>query len=684
MNTTLIPRDISWLSFNHRVLQEANDKTVPLIERLKFLGIFSNNLDEFFRVRVASIKREEENPLLSNKNHKQAHELIEQITDRVIELQDLFEQTYTGVEKELEQANIFIVNENNLTPEQQQYVRNYFFEKIRMSSVPIMLNSAPNFPYLKDRVIYLAVKLHGATDPLLPKEQYSIIELPTELFSRFVKLPNIAQREYIILLDDVIRYCLKDIFAIFNYKNIEAYTLKVTRDAELELDNDLSKSYTEKLTSGIKKRKRGKPVRINYDEDMPKDLLNYLVKKLRMKEENNVIPGGRYHNFRNFMNFPTIGASALHYPSLKTLAHVDFIGQTSLLNVIERKDVLLTFPYHNYGYVTDILREAAIDPHVESIKITLYRIAENSSIAYTLLNAIKNGKRVYVVLELQARFDEENNIYWANKLQEAGAIVRFGIPGLKVHSKLFIITKKVADKQVQIASIGTGNFNENTARVYTDYSLLTANKAITTEVDKVFNFFQINYQTGTYTQLLVAPFYMRNRFEQLIDNEIKAAKANKPASLFFKLNNMEDHGMIQKLYDASNAGVNVKLIVRGICCLVPGIKNQSENITVISVIDQYLEHSRVYCFGNGGKELMYISSADIMSRNLDERTEVACPIVDESIKKEIKTQLDLHWNDNVKARVINYAQANTLVKNKRKKVRSQLAIYVHLQQQLSN
>ncbi len=684
MSTTLIPRDISWLSFNHRVLQEANDATVPLVERLKFLGIFSNNLDEFFRVRVASIKREEDNPLLSNKNHKHAHELIEQITNRVIELQDLFEQTYNTVEKELGQANIFIVNEHNLTVEQQLYVRNYFFSNMRMSSVPIMLNSAPNFPYLKDRVIYLAIKLHGANNAQLPEQQYSIIELPTELFSRFLKLPNIAKREYIILLDDVIRFCLKDIFAIFDYENIEAYAVKVTRDAELELDNDLSKSYTEKLTSGLKRRKKGKPVRLNYDENIPADLLNYLVKKLRMKDENNVIPGGRYHNFRNFMKFPQVGASTLHNTELKVLSHPDFVGQTSLLNVIENKDVLLTFPYHNYSYVTDILREAAIDPLVESIKITLYRIAENSSIAYTLLNAIKNGKRVYVVLELQARFDEENNIYWANKLQEEGAIVRFGIPGLKVHSKLFLITKRVLNSTIQIASIGTGNFNENTARVYTDYSLLTANTLITTEVNKVFNFFQINYQTGTYKNLLVAPFFMRNRIEQLIDNEITAAKNKKTAGLFFKINNLEDERIINKLYDASNAGVTVKLIVRGICCLVPGIKNQSENITVVSIIDQYLEHSRVYCFANQGKELMYISSADVMSRNLDERTEVACPILDPSIQTEIKTHLNLHWADNVKARIINQKQSNTLVKNKRKKVRSQLAIYQHLQQQLSN
>ncbi len=675
-NEILTHRDISWLAFNHRVLQEAADKNVPLIERLKFLGIFSNNLDEFFRVRVATIKREEDNPNVSAKSKKVAHHLIERITDRVIELQDLFNETFVQVEKLLEGENIFIINESELTKLQQDFVKKYFHDKVRASLVPIMLSEAPNFPYLKDRSIYLAIKLSEPRDTKTEiLEQYSVIQLPTDVLPRFIELPKVGDKNYIILLDDVIRFCTKEIYAIFNFQKIEAFTIKITRDAELELDNDFTKSYTEKLVVSLKKRKRGKPVRLNYDEQMPQSMLNYIVRKLKMKDENNVIPGGRYHNFRNFIQFPHLGKLNLLNDKIQALIHSAFEGQQSLLNQIIKKDVLLSFPYHSFNNLVDVLREAAIDPTVESIKITLYRVAEDSAVAYTLLNAMKNGKRVYVIVELQARFDEENNIYWANKLQEEGAIVKFGIPGLKIHSKLILITKRVENKLIQIASIGTGNFNEKTSQIYTDYNLLTANETLTKEVATVFNFFQVNYQTGNYTHLLVAPFSMRLRFEQLIAQEITNAKKKLPASLFFKFNNLEDEKMIHQLYEASKAGVTIKLIVRGICCLKPGIKGLSENIEIISIIDQFLEHARVFIFHNNGNPKMFISSADLMTRNLDIRTEVATPIYEKHIFDEILNHLNIQWSDNVKARKINQDLTNEYVKNKKKLVRSQLAIY---------
>lgn len=672
-----INRDLSWLNFNDRVLQEAIDASVPLIERIKFLGIFSNNQDEFFRVRVASIKRAIEMPMTEHdvrdlhKNKK----TLEKISERVIELQDKFEKAFDHIVEELENQNIFIINEKELTNSQGEFVRTYFQEVVRPCLVPIMLDSAPKFPYLKDRAIYLAIKLSEKKHNGDHNSTYAMMQIPTDVVPRFIQLPSAGSKKFIILLDDVIRYCLKDIFSIFHYEHIEAYTIKITRDAELDMDDDFSKSYTEKLVMSLKKRKKGKPVRVNYDEEIPNDMLNYIVKKLRMKDESNVIPGGRYHNFRNFMKFPNVGGENMLYPKLKPLYHPDLKDAINLLNVIKKKDILLAFPYHSYNHILDILREAAIDPKVESIMITLYRVAENSNVAYTLLNAIKNGKKVLVVVELQARFDEENNMYWANKLQEEGATVKFGIPGLKVHSKLFLITRREGHKREQFAHVGTGNFNEGTARLYTDLSLLTANEQITSEVEKVFNFFQVNYKTGVYRHLLVSPFFMRQRIERLIDTEIENARAKKTAYMILKLNSLEDVEMIGKLYDASRAGVKIKIIVRGVCSLIPGIKGMSENIECISILDRFLEHFRLFVFCNNGEEKYYISSADIMTRNLDVRTEVACPIYDKDIQKELRKILDIEWSDNVKARVIDEKMDNHYVKNKAKKIRSQDEIY---------
>lgn len=667
----LINRELSWLAFNERVLQEAEDNTVPLIERLKFLGIYSNNRDEFFRVRVATLKR-------VVKHQKKAEELmgenpvrlLDKIQKAVIAQQEKFEHTYQKIIRELKKHNISILNERQLTPIQGAFVKNYFREKVKSSLFPIMLDNASAFPYLKDRLGYLIIKL-GRKDKT-KKNKFAIIEVPTDNISRFLVLPKDKDKNYIILLDDVIRFCLDDVFQNFEYDYVKAYNIKLTRDAEIDIDNDLSKSFVEKISKGLKARKKGQPVRLVYDSAIAPDMLDFIMKKIKLGKEDNPIPGGRYHNFKDFISFPNVGHPDLSYKKIKPLKHPDFKDQTSLIKVIKKKDVLLTYPYQSFDHIIDFLREASIDPKVQSIKITLYRVAKNSSIVQALINALKNGKAVTAVIELQARFDEEANIYWSDKLKEEGANVIYGVPGLKIHSKMFLITRKESGTINHYAHIGTGNFNGDTARVYTDHTLLTSDSQITEEVERVFNFYSDNYKGGSYKHLLVSPFYMRKRFYQLINKEIQHARANKPASIFLKLNNLVDPQMIYKLYEASSEGVEIKLIVRGICSLVAGIKGLSENIEAISIVDKYLEHSRVLIFHNKGHEKYFISSADWMTRSLDYRSEVAVPIYDSVIQKQLKNIMDTLWTDNTKARILGSRQNNEYRKTDDKvKVRAQ-------------
>jgi polyphosphate kinase len=668
-------RELSWLSFNERVLQEAEDKGVPLIERLKFLGIFSNNLDEFFRVRVATLKRVVEHqksaPKLIGENPLQQ---LQQIQKTVIDLQNKFEQCYQTILKELALHDISIVNEKKLNAKQGLFVKEYFREKVMPSLFPIMLDNNSKFPFLKDKSGYLIIKLGSYN--LSKKSKYALIEVPTNVLSRFIILPNEKSKNFIILLDDVIRYCLEDVFNNFSHDYIEAYNIKLTRDAEIDIDTDLSKSFVEKISKGLKARKKGQPVRLVYDRNIAPDMLAFVVKKIKLRNEDNLIPGGRYHNFKDFISFPTIGTTDLSYKKTPPLKHPQLKDCKSLFKVIKQKDILLTFPYQSFEHIIDLLREASIDPKVQSIKITLYRVAKNSNIVKALINAIKNGKQVTAVIELQARFDEEANIYWANKLQEEGATIIYGVPGLKVHSKLFLITRKEGGKINQYAHIGTGNFNGDTAKIYTDHSLLTADKRITEEVAKVFTFYSDNLKKGTYKHLLVSPFFMRKKIVQLINKEIQNAKAVKPAYMILKLNNLVDADMIKKLYEASNQGVKIKLIVRGICCLVAGVKGFSENIETISIVDKFLEHSRVFIFCNGGHEKYFLSSADWMARNLDYRSEVGVQIFDKSIQKQLRNVIDTLWEDNTKARVLGSKQNNEYRKTSTKnKVRSQETIY---------
>jgi polyphosphate kinase len=671
----IVNRDISWLSFNDRVLQEANDPSVPLMERLKFLGIVSSNRDEFFRVRVASIKRmvrlgkkgEEllgENPI----------QLLDSIQNIIVRQQEEFDDSFQRILSELERKGIFLLNENQLTKDQGAFVRDYFYEHVQPALVPILLDNLNEFPAMKDRSIYFLIMMQKAGS----KTKFALLEIPSDVISRFVVIPK--ESKYIILLDDVIRYCLDDLFFNFDYDVIRAFTIKITRDAELDLEQDVTKSIVKKVSESIKNRRKGQPTRLVYDETMPAEALKFLLKKIQLNKEDQPISGGRYHNFVDFIRFPSLNRLELKQKNLPVLPHKDIPARTSMFKIVAKQDVLLSFPYQSYTHVINLLREASIDPKVVSISITLYRMANNSRIVNSLINAIKNGKKVTAIVELQARFDEEANIRWANKLNDEGVKVIYGVPGIKLHSKLFLISRQEQNKLVNYAHIGTGNFNEDTAKLYADYSLLTADKRITEEVQKVFNFYNDNLKIGTYKHLVVSPFSTRKKYLQLINAEIEHAKQGHDAWLFLKMNSLTDPEMIKKLYEASAAGVKIRLIIRSICSLVPGINSLSENIEAISIVDKYLEHARVFVFSNNGTPKVYLSSADWMTRNLDHRSEVGVPVYDESLKKQLIDMLEIQWNDNTKARSINVFQNNPYHFSKVKsKFKSQDEIYKYIE-----
>jgi polyphosphate kinase len=671
----IINREISWLSFNERVLQEAIDSYVPLVERFRFLGIFSNNLDEFFKVRVATIKRmidvEESTGM---KNKEKPKKILNAIQQKVILLQKKFEQTYQDLIAELAEQDIHIIREDHLNEEQSAYVRKYFQDEVLSVITPVMLHNVKEFPQLRDKSIYLAIKLTSREN--LTGPEYALIEIPSEEIGRFVVLPPSGGKQYIILLDNVIRFCLDDIFGIFQFDQFEAYTIKLTRDAELDIDNDLSKSFLEIIDSSVSDRQRGQPVRFVYDSSMPRDLLNYLKEKLKLDEEDNLIPGGRYHNFKDYIKFPNMGGKEMIYTATPSIPHPLIHPHRSILEVIKKQDVLLHFPYQKFDHHINLLREAAIDPDVKSVNITLYRVAPNSRVINALISAAMNGKRVSVIIELQARFDEKSNIHWARMLEEAGARVKFGLPGLKVHCKLCLITRKEGKKIARYATVGTGNFNESTAAVYCDLTLMTHDPRITEEVEKIFNFFEATYKNYKYKHLLVSPLIMRSRFYNLIDNEIKNARAGKKAYIILKINALVDSEVTRKLYQANAAGVKIQAIIRGMCSLTPGVPGLSENIEVISIVDKFLEHARIFVFCNNNNEKYFISSADWMPRNLDHRIEVACPVYDPDLQHEIRDILEIQLRDNVKARIINETQDNSYrLPTGTRKVQSQMELY---------
>ncbi len=676
----VIARDISWLSFNERVLQEAQNKNNPLIERIRFLGIFSKNMDEFFRVRYASIKRLSQ---LNDSVEKRLggytpEKILEEISNQAIEMQSKSQETNDILIAELEKEDIYFVNEKNLTINQQEFVRKYFIEKVSPTVFTLILNERERMPELRDKSIYLAIKLIRNNEP--EKPDIALTEVPSDLLGRFVKLPKFG-KQYIMYLEDVIRYNLEYILFIYDFDWIEAHTIKITRDAELDVDDDISKSFLEKITRSLKNRLVGDPVRLVYDKDISNDMLQFLVQKMNISSYDSLISGGRYHNKKDYIKFPPIGKKSLEFEPLPSLPHPDLNMDQSILNVLRKKDVLLFLPYHSFSYYIRTLREAAIDPNVLSIRVTLYRLADKSSVINALINAAKNGKQVTTVIELRARFDEKANIKWTEELQMEGVQVISGVPGLKVHGKLLLITRKEGDKTRLYASIGTGNFNESTAKLYIDYHLLTARQDITKEVKKVFDFLEKNYKIFNYKHLFVSPYTTRKFFLRLIDKEIEHAKKGNPTGIFIKMNSLSDIKLIEKLYEASCYGIQIRLIIRGICSLVPGIKGISENIEAISILDRFLEHSRVIVFENGGNPKYFISSADWMPRNLDYRVEVTTPIYDNGVKKQLREHLKINWRDNVKARRYNEKLDNAYRKIKGPKIRSQYALYDYVKKQ---
>lgn len=691
-----VDREKSWLCFNARVLQEAADPTVPLLDRLRFLGIFSNNLDEFFRVRFAAIRRLSLSGQTGEKvlGGISSEQLIKDITGIVIKQQSESLRILNIIEKELEKEGVFIINEKEISKEQENYIRDFFIQKVSPALVTIILNDLAEFPLLKDTSGYLAVKLVMKSESeekasflgfkKAKKDiRYAVIEIPKTL-NRFVVLPSHGEKQFIILLDDVIRYNLQSIFNIFEYESISAHMIKITRDAQLEIDSDISKSFAEKISESVRDRRIGEPVRFVYDQSIDKDTLKFFLEKMHIDSTDSIIPGGRYHNRRDYMDFPNLGRYDLLYQP-KTPLPVDGLGlEGSILQKISEKDYLVNAPYQSFAYLIKFLREAALDPKVVSIKITLYRLAKNSQIISSLINAAKNGKKVTVQIELQARFDEASNISYAEQMQTEGIHLIFGVKGLKVHSKICVIDR-VEDKKIKrYGFISTGNFNESTAKVYTDVTLFTSHQQILKDADKVFDFFEVNYRVHRYKHLIVSPHYTRNKLYKLIDREIMHALSGKQTYIKLKMNSLSDTRMIDKLYDASRAGVKVKLIVRGICCLIPGVKGMSENIEAISIVDNFLEHSRIFIFGNHEKPEVYISSADFMTRNIDARVEVTCPIYDENIKLELIESFDVGWKGNVKARLHSEKLDNKYrMRNENDRVfRAQLETYNYYRNQL--
>ena len=586
-----------------------------------------------------------------------------------------FLRVFRTLINELARHNIFIVSENELTPGQGRYIKKYFLENIRPRLFPIMLNNLKGSS-LKDHSLYMAVVLKVKTKPEL--EKYALIEIPIGTLPRILILPSDGDRKFFMILDDIIRYCLDDIFSVFGFNAFKAYAVKFTRDAELDIDNDVSKSFLEIMAESIKQRDAGSTVRFTYDRHIPAKLLTQLLGKLQSTKSDTIIASGRYHNFRDFMSFPNFDAPQLEYTPLPPLIHPLISLKESILARIREKDFMLHYPYQSFQHIIDLLREASMDPNVRAIKMTLYRVASSSSVVNALINAARNGKEVTVFLELQARFDEEANIYWSEKMQEEGVRVIQSIPGFKVHAKLLLIRRKeVGDKNAYYCAIGTGNFNETTARVYADSTLFTADKALTTEVNIVFHLFDSKYSVPKFKHLVVAPFTMRNHFIRMINNEIRNVKKGKNAWIILKLNSLVDEKSVRKLYEASQAGVKIQLIIRGICVLLPGVPGLSENIQAVSIVDRYLEHSRVFVFCNEGDPRYFISSADWMVRNFDYRIEVACPVYNPSIQEELMTLLKIQLQDNSKARLLGEYNTNEYVFRPEgaEKIQSQLATY---------
>lgn len=680
-----LEKELSWLSFNERVLQEAQDKTVPLIERIRFLGIFSNNQDEFFKVRVADVKRR----ILLNRyrnDDDNPKELLNKIQDKTARLDSHFDDTYREVILALARRNIFLINETQLSLFHSNWLNGYFQNKILRHITPIILSEEVNLlNFLKDDHTYLAVKMekhaaHGEPS----KRRYALIEIPTDDLPRFVVLPAEGSRKKktLMILDNIIRFGLDQIFqGFFDYDTIDAFSIKMTRDAEYDLTDEVDLSLLEKMSEGLKQRLTAEPVRFVYDDQMPDDLLALIKAKLHISSYDHIRGGGRYHSFKDLMSFPNVGRKYLEHKKMPALNSAMFDKHITAFEAINERDILLHYPYHKFSYLTELVRQSSFDPKVRSIKINIYRVAHNSRIMHSLIEAAHNGKRVTVVVELRARFDEQANIEWAQQLTDAGVRVLFGLPSLKVHSKLLLISREEEGVLRYYSHIGTGNFHEKTAKIYTDFALFTKNQEIGTEVSNVFKFIERPYRRYKFSHLMVSPIESRRRLYSLIDNEIRQANAGKPAWIIAKVNNLVDHGIVNRLYAASKAGVKIRMIIRGMCSLLPGIPGISENISIISIVDRFLEHPRVFVFNSDGEEKTFISSADWMTRNIDQRIEVGCPIYTPELKAYLRDLLEIQFSDTTKARIVDKDQCNQYVKRgNRRKIRSQIEIYNYIRE----
>ncbi|HDZ5417543.1 TPA: polyphosphate kinase 1 [Vibrio harveyi] len=672
-----IEKELSWLSFNERVLQEAADKTVPLIERIRFLGIFSNNLDEFYKVRFADVKRRilisQERGGSDNSKH-----LLTKMQTKALKLNEQFDELYGDLIREMARRRIFLVNENQLDDTQKRWITKYFRKEVMPHITPLLIKDDIDvLQFLKDEYAYITVDLRKDDH-----SQYALLEIPTDHLPRFVMVPEQKgkRRKTIILLDNIIRYCLDELFkGFFDYDELNGYAMKMTRDAEYDLRLEIEYSLLEQMSEGVNQRLTAMPVRFVYEREMPQEMLDFLCSKLQISNYDSLIPGGRYHNFKDFIGFPNVGREYLENKPMPPMKCADFEGYANSFDAIKAKDILLYYPYHTFDHISELVRQASFDPRVLAIKINIYRVAKDSRLMNSLIDAVHNGKSVTVVVELQARFDEEANIEWSKVLTDAGVHVIFGAPGLKIHSKLLLISRREEGEIVRYAHIGTGNFHEKTARIYTDFALLTADQEITNEVRNVFGYIENPYRPVRFNHLIVSPRNSRKQLYRLIDGEIANAKAGKKAALTIKVNNLVDKGIVNKLYGASNAGVKINMIIRGMCSLVPGIEGVSENIRIISIVDRFLEHPRVVITHNDGDPQVYISSADWMTRNIDHRIEVAAPVRDPRLKQRIIDITNIHFTDTVKARLIDKEMSNSYVpRGNRKKVRSQVAIYDYL------
>ncbi|PYE30842.1 polyphosphate kinase [Idiomarina fontislapidosi] len=681
-------KELSWLSFNERVLQEANDEEVPVIERVRFLGIFSSNMDEFFQVRVADVRRR----IFFAQNdaqRKESERLLNLIQQKVVQLQEQFEMIHRKVIKALRAENIIWASGEQVTEDEKIGLREYFDSKIKPQIVPILINDSTDLvKVINEDKTYLLAQLQQAG-----QRKYAAVQIPSHELSRFVILPKKRDSKLrkVLFLDDVVLLNLASLFkGIVPFQSIIAFSFKMTRDAEYRPSDDIEQSLLERMEEGLKQREKADPVRLVYDRAMPIHMLNLLSKKLHLNQYDAMVAGGRYRNTKDFLTFSNLGGKKLEHPSVPTLKHPRFEQADNVFDAIKRNDILLYYPYHRFAHFTEVIRQSCYDPHVIKIHMCIYRVAPNSRIIHSLMDAVQNGKKVTVMVELQARFDEEANIEWAKELTESGVKVIFGLQGLKVHSKLLLIHRQEEQAIRRYGVIGTGNFHEKTAKLYTDFSLFTCHPEICSDIENVFNYLEQPYRFYPWHQLLVAPNNLRTRINELIEREINHAKNGKPAEIFLKVNNLVDNALIVQLYRASRAGVRIRCIVRGMCTLRPNIPKLSENIEIISIVDRFLEHARVYIFGNDGDTKVFISSADLMTRNVDHRVEVACPIYDHAAQQDILAVMDMQWNDNIKARRIDAEQVNEYVTpvsersqlTRRKRLRSQLKIHEYFKRRV--